>query len=472
MHSEVNMTRLFTFVVSLVACLPLLADEKPAAKKSIEGYWLGTLKVGAIELRLGFKIASKDGKLVATVESIDQGGKEIAIEETTFVDGTLSMKMPNMKSAYTGKMGPDGDTIAGTMEQLGAKMSLDLKRQAKAFTLHRPQMPKKPFPYLDEDVAFDSKAKDVKLAGTLTCPRGDGPFPAVVLISGSGPQDRDETLMGHKPFWVLADYLTRQGIAVLRYDDRGIGKSTGKFETATSKDFADDAAGAVAFLKSRKQLGKIGLMGHSEGGLIAPMVAAENPDVGFIILLAGPGTPGDLILVAQGQLIVKAMGGGEKALARQKSIQLKLFAMAKDGADEAKLKSAIKDMEKELTAEEKKELDKVRGMAEGQIARLATPWFRFFLSYDPRPTLSKVKCPVLAVNGELDLQVPAKENLEAIEKAVRAGGNSDVTVKAFAGLNHLFQTAQTGLPTEYGTIEETFSPAVMTMIGEWILQRK
>jgi pimeloyl-ACP methyl ester carboxylesterase len=407
------------------------------------------------------------------VESIDQGGKEIAIEETTFVDGTLSMKMPNMKSAYTGKMEADGNTIKGEMEQVGAgKMPLDLKRQAKAVTLNRPQHPKKPYPYVEEELTFESKAKDVKLAGTLTKPKGDGPFPAVILISGSGPQDRDETLMGHKPFLVIADYLTRRGIAVLRYDDRGIGKSTGRFADATSKDFADDAAGAVAFLKPRKDIGKIGLMGHSEGGLIAPMVAAENPDIGFIVLLAGPGEPGDVILIAQGQLIVKAMGGDEKALARQKSVQTKLIGMVKEGADEAMLKAALKDIEKELTDEEKKELDKVRGAAEGQIARLGTPWFRFFLTYDPRPTLGKVKCPVLAVNGDLDLQVPAKENLEAIEKAVRAGGNTDVTVRQFPALNHLFQTSKMGLPTEYGKIEETFAPAVLETIGEWITKRK
>jgi len=460
--------------IPLVAAICLasasIAESPPAAKKGIEGYWLGTLKVGAIELRLGFKIERKDGKLVATLDSIDQGARDIPIESIEFTDGTLTMKMPKMKAGYVGKLDADGDTINGEFEQTG-KLPLDLKRTDKTLALVRPQEPKKPYPYVEEEVTFDSKAKDVKLAGTLTKPKGEGPFPAVALISGSGPQDRDETLMGHRPFWIVADYLTRQGIAVLRYDDRGVGKSTGKFADATSKDFADDAAGAVAFLKARKEIGKIGLMGHSEGGLIAPMVAAENADVGFIVLLAGPGLPGDEILVTQGQLILKAMGASEKALGRQLTLQKKLLALAKDGADEARLKAAVKEVEKDFSDEEKKELEKGRGVLEGQLAGLAKPWFRFFLTYDPRPTLAKVKCPVLALNGDLDLQVPSKENLTAIEKAVKAGGNMDVTTKEFKGLNHLFQPAKTGLPGEYGKIETTFAPEALEVIVAWILKK-
>lgn len=464
------MTRFVTIALFVLGA-PLFADDKPAAKKGAEGYWVGTMNLGAIEVRVGLKIESKDGKLTGSIDAIDQGVKGIPIEGVEFKEGTLTLKMTAMKSEYVGKMQADGDTIKGELEQ-GSKIPLEFKRVDKAPELLRPQLPKKPYPYVEEEVTFDSKAKDVKLAATLTKPKGDGPFPAVALISGSGPQDRDESLMGHKPFMVIADHLTRKGIAVLRYDDRGIGKSTGKFVDATSKDFADDAAGAVAYLRGRKDVGKIGLMGHSEGGIIAPMVAAENPEVAFIILLAGPGTPCDELMVAQGQLIVKAMGGDEKALARQKEVQLKLFALAKKGADLDQIKKAVEELEKSLTENQKKEAAKSRAVTNAQVSQLAGPWFRFFLNYDPRPTLEKVKCPVLAINGEKDLQVPAKENLEAIEKALKTGGNKDVTIKEFPGLNHLFQPAKTGLPNEYGRIETTFAPEALELIAEWIAKRK
>jgi uncharacterized protein len=465
------MTRFVTFALTLVLSTSLFADDKPAAKKGAEGYWVGTMTIGVIEVRLGLKIESKEGKLTGSIDAIDQGVKGIPIEGVQFADGTLTLKMTAMKSEYVGKMQPDGDTIKGELEQ-GGKYALEFKRVDKPPELRRPQLPKKPYPYVEEEITFDSKAKDVKLAATFTKPMGDGPFPAVALITGSGPQDRDETLLGHKPFLVIADYLTRKGIAVLRYDDRGIGKSTGKFNGATSRDFADDAAGAVAYLRGRKDVGKIGLMGHSEGGMIAPMVASEDPEVGFIILLAGPGTPCDELMVAQGQLIVKARGGDAKALARQKEIQLKLFALAKKGADLEQLKDAVTELEMNLSEDEKKEVAKTRAATNAQVSQLAGRWFRYFLNYDPRPALEKVKCPVLAINGDKDLQVPAKENLEAIEKALNAGGNKDVTVKEFPGLNHLFQPSKTGLPTEYGRIETTFAPEALELIAEWIAKRK
>jgi uncharacterized protein len=442
--------------VVLTACA--WADEKPA--KSVAGYWLGTLKVGAIELRLGLHIEKKsDGTLTATLDSIDQGVTGLKAETVTLTDGTLTVKMRD--SSYSGTLQPDGDTIKGHLEQLKTQVPLDLKRQAGPFTLNRPQTPKKPYPYESEDLTFPSRAKDVTLAATYTRPKGDGPFPAVALISGSGPQDRDESLMGHKPFHVLADHLTRAGIAVLRYDDRGIGKSTGDFAKATTKDFADDAAGAVAFLKARKEVEKIGLIGHSEGALIAPMVAAESADIGFIVLLGGPGVNGEEILYAQGQAIVKAMGANPLGLAIQKGVQQKLFALVKEGADEAKIREATKDL-----VPKGKE-----GQLGMQLSILTTPWFKFFLTHDPKTDLGKVKCPVLAITGEKDLQVPPAENLAAIESALKGAGNSDVTTKTMPGLNHLFQTCKTGLPGEYGKIEETFAPAALDEVSAWIKKR-
>jgi uncharacterized protein len=465
------MVRKLHSLLILAFAVPAVADDTPAPKKGIEGYWLGSLNTGAIELRMGFNIKKKDdGTLTATLDSIDQGARNIPLDSAEFKDGTLTLKLGKAKFTYTGNLDPDGDSIKGELEQV-VKLPLNLKRQEKPFELVRPQNPKKPYPYLEEDVTFPSKAKDVTMAGTFTKPKGDGPFPAVALITGSGPQDRDESLLGHKPFLVIADFLTRKGIAVLRYDDRGVAKSTGNFAKSTSKDFAEDAAGAVAYLKGRKDVGKIGLMGHSEGGMIAPMVAAEDPDVEFIILLAGPGTRGDEVLIAQSGLILKAMGMSDKELERQKARQAKIIGAAREGADDAKLKEIVKEMEKDLTDDEKKAVAKSRELGNAQLAQLATPWFKFFLNYDPRPTLMKVKCPVLAVNGEKDLQVPCKENLAAIEKALKDGGNMDATVKEFPGLNHLFQPTKTGLPSEYGKIETTFSPEVMETIAAWILKR-
>jgi pimeloyl-ACP methyl ester carboxylesterase len=464
-----------TLLVTLLLALPLWADEKKEPKKGIVGIWQGTLKVGAIELRLAFHIMEKEGKFSSKMDSIDQGAKDIPVNTTEFADSKLTLKIPAAKIVYTGTLQADGDTIKGEFDQ-GMKMTLDLKRVDKVTELKRPQHPKIPYPYHAEDVTFDSNAKAVKLAGTFTKPKGDGPYPTVVLISGSGPQDRNEELMGHKPFLVLADYLARKGIAVLRYDDRGVGKSTGDHEKATTKDFAADAAGAVAWLKARQDVGKIGLMGHSEGGLIAPLTATESADVGFIIMLAGPGIPGDEILNAQRDLILKAAGVNEETRKKVGEVGKKLIDLVKAGADKKKLIEASLELEKSLTADELKALGadkKADGKAgEAALDRLLTPWFKFFLNYDPRPTLQKVKCPVLAINGELDLQVPFKENLDEIAKAVKAGGNNDVTTKAFPKLNHLFQTCATGHPKEYGQIEETFAPAALDLIVEWINKRK
>lgn len=451
----------------LLPALALAAD--PPAKAGIEGLWYGVLKVGAIELRLGFQIEKTGDKLSAKLHSIDQGDVKVPMDSVTYADGTLTIKAEKLKLTYVGRLNGGGTTIEGELDQ-GVKLKLDLNRTEKVPTSNRPQLPKKPYPYVEEDVTFESTTTGVKLAGTLTRPKGDGPFPAAVLISGSGPQDRDETLLGHKPFLVLADHLTRKGVAVLRYDDRGVGKSTGDFEGATSKDFADDAAGAVAFLKARKDIGKIGLIGHSEGGLIAPLVAAGNKDVGFIVLLAGPGLPGDEIVVAQSELIATAMGEKKDEVARGLVLSRKLFAAAKAGGTAKELEAVIAQFEKELTDEaEKKEFAKAKPLLTAKMKEISSPWYKFFLGHDPRPVLAQVKCPILAMNGSLDLQVPCESNLAAIRKATV--GNKDVTTKELPGLNHLFQTTKTGLPSEYGVIEETFAPAALDVLTDWLLKR-
>lgn len=449
----------------LLPALSLAADSP----KGIAGLWYGVLKIGAIELRMGFQIEKQGDKLTAKLHSVDQGDVKIPMDSVAFADGQLTIKCEKLKLTYLGRMQDGGNAITGELDQ-GVKFKFDLTRTATAPTNNRPQLPKKPYPYVEEPVTFSSKAASVKLAGTLTKPKGDGPFPVAVLISGSGPQDRDETLLGHKPFLVLADHLTRQGIAVLRYDDRGVAESTGVFETATSKDFADDATGAVAFLKGRKEIGKIGLIGHSEGGLIAPLVAAGNKDVGFIVLLAGPGLPGDEIVAAQSELILSAMGETKENIARGMVLSRKLFAAAKSGATAKELEAVLLAAEKELTDEkEKKEFATAKPLLLAKMKEISSPWYKFFLGHDPRPVLAQLTCPILAINGSLDLQVPCQPNLDAIRKATK--GNKDVTTTELKGLNHLFQPTKTGLPSEYGVIEETFAPAALDAISSWLLKR-
>ena len=448
--------------------------------KELEGIWEGKLKVtGGIELRLALKVEKgKDGVLKAALASPDQGANNIPINAISLKDNALSFESKIIGAKFTGKRNKDGTAFEGRFEQGGLKLPLTLKKTEKLSQAVRPQTPKPPFPYRAEDVSYENPSGGVKLAGTLTLPPGGGPFPAVVLLTGSGAQDRDETILGHKPFLVLADDLTRRGIAVLRVDDRGVGGSTGSIKSSTSEDFAGDALSGVAFLKGRKEIepGKIGLIGHSEGGLIAPIAAARSKDVAFIVLMAGTGLPGAEILEAQGRLILKANGASETELKGNGELQKRLIDIIAREKDEkaarAKLAAALKDALAAMPESEKKALGDAGGeLSEAALDQFNNAWFRYFLTYDPRPTLRAVRCPVLAIIGEKDLQVPSKENLAEIDKALKAGGNRDVRTMEFAGLNHLFQPCKTGSPSEYASIETTIAPEALRTIGDWIVER-
>ncbi|HEY0006295.1 MAG TPA: alpha/beta fold hydrolase, partial [Pyrinomonadaceae bacterium] len=359
-------------------------------------------------------------------------------------------------------------------QQGPAPFPLVFKRTEKAAVLNRPQEPKRPFPYDEKEVAYENKRDKVKLAGTLTLPRTPGPFPAVLLITGSGPQDRDESLMGHKPFLVLSDYLTRAGVAVLRVDDRGVGGSSRGGPDDTSENYTEDVLAGVEFLKSQKEINprQIGLVGHSEGGMIAPMAAARSKDIAFIVLMAGPGLPGDKLLMMQSDLLMRAQS--EEAFARYNAWFANILAISKSETDQAaaekKMRQEVDRRVAEIAETQKQELATFRSMMEAQSKIFLSPWFRYFLNYDPRPTLMQVKIPVLAINGERDLQVPPREDLAAIEEALRAGGNSDFQTVLMPNLNHLFQTSRTGAPAEYGQIEETIAPVALKTIADWILK--
>jgi len=482
--------RIYKIVFGSLICLALVmagsvnmigfTQEQDISEISIEGIWEGKLKVPGTELRIVFKISKNpDATLTATLDSPDQGATGIPVEEVIFIDNTLHLEVKSAGGVFEGRVSEDFLVIEGEWKQSGQgqALPLTLKRVDKAVEILRLQVPKKPYPYIEKKVAYTNLKAGVKLVGILTLPSDKGVFPVVLLITGSGPQDRNETIYGHHPFLVLADYLTRQGIAVLRVDDRGVGESTGDFSQATSEDFASDVLVGVEYLKTCKEIdpNKIGLIGHSEGGLIAPMVAVKSPDVAFIVLMAGTGLTGEEILYLQGAFISRAMGVSEEDIIKKRQFNEKIFSVLKEEENseiaEERLRQMFEEDWEKMSDEEKEQIGNPEVFLEAQLQSLLSPWLKFFLTYNPKPTLSKVKCPILAINGEKDLQVPPKENLSAIENALKAGGNQNYNIKELPCLNHLFQTTQTGLPSEYAKIEETISPVALKIVSDWILEQ-
>ena len=447
--------------------------------QDITGDWAGALDVQGVQLRVVFHITKSEDGLKATMDSPDQGAKGIPVNGVTFERPVLKLDMSNIGANYEGSVNDDFTNITGIFTQGGHDLALALSKKTETelgtMTPKRPQTPKEPFPYYSEDVVFNNTAAGVELAGTLTLPDSVGKYPVVVLISGSGPQDRNEELMNHKPFLVLSDYLTRHGIGVLRYDDRGIGASKGDFAAATSADFATDAFAAVEYLKTRGDVmtDKIGLAGHSEGGMIAPMVAADHPDdIAFIVLLAGPGTLLTDLLQEQVALISRVSGASEEEIKRNAALSAGAYAIVQQGNDlETEKKLLESYFDKALDEMDATELEAAGGKSavkQKQITTLQSPWFRFFITFNPADYLKRVKCPVLAVNGSKDLQVPAKSNLPAIKAALDEGGNTQYRIVELEGLNHLFQKCETGAPAEYAKIEETMNPKLLETVTEWI----
>jgi uncharacterized protein len=443
---------------------PLKTEHKLAEPSDIDGTWMGTLDTGTIQLRVVFHIVNTEDGLTATMDSPDQGMKGMPTTSVTRNGASLKIEDRQIGGVFEGKIAADQSSIDGRWTQRGGTLPLVLKRVKNQSDLERkrPQNPSKPYPYREEEVAYNNALQNVRLAATLTIPPGQGPFPGALLITGSGPLDRDESLLGHKPFLVLSDYLTRKGIAVLRADDRGVGKSTGVFSDGTTADFATDAEAGVTFLKTRPEINpqKIGLVGHSEGGVIAAMVAARNSDIAFIVLMAGPGVRGGQILVAQTEAIGEASGKSHEEVAKDTAKEQEIVTLVETEKDETKLESQLK---------EKMAGDVPEALIGIQIREITSRWFRYFISYDPATALRKVTCPVLAINGEKDTQVPPKQNLSAIRTALKAAGNRHFQADEMPGLNHLFQTAKTGAPAEYAQIEETMSPVALEKVADWIL---
>lgn len=440
-----------------------------------------------LEILVKFRDGAGDGKWSATIDIPLQSAFDLPLQNVVLNEKELSFTIaPPANAVFHANIDPDDPTSAeGELSQHGMTFPLVLSKvvEGEKPTVGRvehPQTPKPPYPYQTREVTYENKDAGIRLAGTLTIPEGDGPFPAVVMITGSGAQDRDESLLGHKPFAVIADYFTRHGIAVLRADDRGVGKSTGSVSLSTSTDFADDALAGLKFLKSQKEIeaSHIGLIGHSEGGLVAPIAAAKSDDVAFIILLAGTGVSGKDILIRQLSDITRSSGVEESALEKQAIAQVRfLDLIMADDPDEDQIIEALRYLSHLQTdpehAENPDEMnvavkDQIEAMIPAQLEPYQSPWFKSFLKFDPRTVLVNVHCPVLAVNGSLDTQVAADLNIPEIADALRKAGNNKVTTRIFPGLNHLFQHCKTGSPSEYATISESFSPEVLDYITNWL----
>ena len=462
-------------ILLLAVMLPFLsfAQENQTPKKLV-GSWAGALKVQGTELRLvvNFRLNEADSMIV-TLDSPDQGAKDIPTSKVIIREDSVFVSVKKIGGKFSGKIDPEFTFLDGQWKQSGMPFPLKLDRMEKPFTLSRPQEPKPPLPYRSMDVVFHNSQGGIDLSGTLTLPEKEGKYPVAILVTGSGPQNRDEELMGHKPFMLIADYLTRQGLAVLRFDDRGVGKSGGTFKTATTLDFAADANAAVDFLKTQPEIdtSRIGLIGHSEGGLVAAIVASVRPDISFIVLMAAPGLVGEKILLTQSGQIAQASGSSDPDIREAEKINKEIYTVLKKNKDNEQAAKKIRAIFASYEKKHAKDSGYTK-MSEsalsGQVESLTSPWFRCYLTLNPEDYLSKVKCPILAINGSLDLQVSSKENLEAIEKALIFGGNPNYTIEELPELNHLFQTAKTGSPAEYGKIEETISPVALELIGKWI----
>jgi pimeloyl-ACP methyl ester carboxylesterase len=465
------------YMNKIILSITLLVLSIATYAQEINGTWKGELKQGTDNaVKFIFKVQSSGDSLNTIIEIPTRGLSGLRTKSTRLSNNQLLIDASNLGFRYIGKRNSSQNQIEGFLEEGVNKVALNLFKEESAIksTFNRPQEPIRPFPYFEEEVLIRNEKDNVSLSGTITLPKTPGKYPAVVLVSGSGPQDRDETFATHKTFLVLADYLTRHGIAVLRYDDRGVGKSTGDHYTATTNDFATDAASAILFLKSRPEINseRIGIIGHSEGAIIAPLVANRMSSVAFLVLLGGTGINGAEVSVQQ----AKSLRGFP--VPDEASYELAIRQAIKIASQE----KAINEIRVELQAHYTKSLsatlkpllgtnENVEAAIKNLVATRTTPWMRYFYTYNPSDALEKVKCPVLALNGDKDVQVNSTINQTAIRNALAKAKNKDFTVKEMQNLNHMFQECKTGSMQEYPLIEQTISPALLEDVSQWINKR-
>ncbi|QCX39007.1 alpha/beta hydrolase [Aureibaculum algae] len=446
-----------------------------AFSQDISGDWSGETKRGDKLITFIFKIKQENAEYSTTIDVPTFRISGIKPSITTFTNGKLIIDGSNVGMNYIGVFNTKAQQFEGTYKEGGIEMVLNLKKGAvKIVDSKRPQEPVKPYPYYEEEVIFKNTEANIALAGTLTLPNKNGKFPVVILISGSGPQDRDESFMGHKPFLVLSDYLTRKGIGVLRFDDRGHGESTGDFGTATTEDFSKDVLSAIAYLKTRNDIDikNIGLIGHSEGGIIAPLAANNSNDIAFIVLLASTGISGTELSVMQSKTLrqfpVKDEVGYEKNTR-------KAIAIVTSNKSEAEIKNELtkhyNDFLRPILTSLNVPEKNINAFINSQLKTSLKPWSRYFLQYNPADEIEKLQIPVLSLNGSKDSQVNATINQEGIRKALIKGGNKNYKILELENLNHFFQECKTGKMDEYRKIEQTFSPIALQEISNWIFKR-
>ena len=436
--------------------------------------WKGKLDFGSVKLRLEFDVKKKDSLYISTFRSPDQDARKIPVEKTFIEDGFINFVISQGLMTYRAKLSGN-DSIVGEFKQ--GKMTIPLvmsrnKHQKYPDERKRTQTPHRPFLYEENEVKFKNINDGVTLAGTFTKPPYLEDLSAVVLISGSGAHDRDCEIKGHKPFYVLSDYLTRRGIAVLRYDDRGVGESEGSIKDMTTRDLSEDAKAAFDFLRKQNGInpGKVGFIGHSEGGLIASMLAAKYPEeVAFVVLMASPGIKGDSLILSQIKNLSRVENVSENRIWENSIVQKELYALAREGHDDLplKVKERFEAYWDEIPEYEKPQVAK-KYFVSSKTALFLSPWFQFFINYDPQEDLINIKCPVFSINGKKDIQVEYKCNQQKISEALTRGGNDRLTIKSYDDLNHMFQECSTGSPKEYSQIEQTISPKVLTDIVKWI----
>lgn len=464
-----------TILLTFICCVIILFGLNA---QSITGDWSGILEVQGTTLPLNFHISKTDEGYISTIDSPKQNAMGLPTTSATFKNNELIITAESMQMVYKGIL--KGDLISGTFTQRTNKYPLNFKRVTLTELnkkIARPQDPKKPYPYTSEDITFvNTKANNIKLSGTLTLPRDVKNPPVAVLISGTGAQNRDEEIFNHRPFLILSDYLTRHGIAVLRYDDRGYAESEGTREGANSEDFATDVEAAISYLRSRPDINtqKIGLIGHSEGGFIAPIVASKDKNISFIVSLAGPGLDGISLSLSQTRRAAELENTSIAEIDFNEKLFKRMFKIIENEKDVSRIEAMVVKSLKRFRAKNASN-PFIEILTDEEIVsrakKASSPKNLYFFKTNPRQFWSKVECPVLAINGEKDSQVLSKLNLSAIQKALKLAKNEDVTIMELEGLNHLFQNADTGSSREYGLIEETFSPKALELIKEWIAER-
>jgi pimeloyl-ACP methyl ester carboxylesterase len=446
-------------VLLALSCQAILSQQNSESSDPYPGLWLGVMQISEqMSMQLAFEIQqSENGAYSAKLNVIEQKAFDIPMDICEIKNDSIHIRFEAAGITYKGFYSRQEDKISGTYAQGGGQFTLNLHRVDKLITeVERPQTPVRPFPYDEEEVSFENEKAGISLAGTLTKPSGGTKLPAVVLIAGTGRNDRNQTSMGH--FLLLSDYLTRQGYAVLRYDKRGVGQSGGDYGQATTYDFADDAESGMKYLASREDIDRssIGFIGHSEGALIAPMIASGNKDVAYIIMMGGIGIQGKELLLLQSEKMAVINGVPREEIDEITEKNSILYDIAMQESNDSILVQKLREADPGITGE--------------MLNMLRWDWFRTFLSLNPDEYLSKVECPVLGITGEKDVQCPPEENLAAMERSLQNAGNRHYELKSLEGLNHLFQTAETGSHYEYEQIAEIIAPDALKLMLDWMDQ--